>query len=59
MKDYVVNAKLGTEVIILSADSEQEAINKAKDIIAEEFGYDFSKSVTFEIDRTFEPKKEG
>ena len=35
MKEYVVLANLGTEAIFLEADSETEAISKARTIVAE------------------------
>lgn len=35
MKEYVVLANLGTEAIFLEANSETEAISKARTIVAE------------------------
>lgn len=46
MKEYVVIVKLGDEAIALTADNEQHAIERAKDIIAEQYGYDLSRSKT-------------
>jgi hypothetical protein len=46
MKDYIVTVKLGEEAIYLGADSEKDALNRAKDIIAEQYGYELSRSST-------------
>jgi hypothetical protein len=52
MKDYVIIVKLGEEVIYLEADSNKHAIDKAREIIAEQYGYDLSRSntVSYEIE---------
>ena len=51
MKDYIVIVKLGEEAIYLGAESESKALEKAKDLIAEQYGYDLSRSstVSYEI----------
>ena len=46
MSDYVVIVKLGEEAIYLEADSKEQAIEKAKEIIGEQYGYDLSRSST-------------
>ena len=50
MKEYVINAKLGEIAITVKAEDDLDAYVKAKETIAEEFGYDFSKDVTYEIE---------
>jgi hypothetical protein len=52
MSDYVVIVKLGEEAIHLEAESKEQAIEKAKEIIGEQYGYDLSKSdtVSYEIE---------
>jgi len=42
--------KLGEISIAVTADNDLDAYAKAKESIAEEFGYDFSKDVTYEIE---------
>ena len=51
MNDYVVIVKLGEDAILLEADSKEQAIEKAKEIIADQYGYKLSKSdtVSYEI----------
>lgn len=51
MKEYVVIVKLGDEAIHLEASSSEHAIERAKDIIAEQYSYDLSRSstVSYEI----------
>jgi hypothetical protein len=46
MKDYIVVVKLGEEAIHLEAESKEKAIEKAKDIISEQYGYELSRSST-------------
>jgi hypothetical protein len=46
MKEYQVIVKLGEEEIYLGADSEKHALDRAKDIIAEQYGYELSRSST-------------
>ena len=46
MKDYTVIVKLGEEAIYLQAESEEQAIAKARDIIGEQYDYDLSRSNT-------------
>lgn len=46
MSDYVVIVKLGEEAIHLEAESKEQAIEKAKEIIGEQYGYDLSRSST-------------
>ena len=46
MSDYVVIVKLGQEAIHLKAESKEQAIEKAKEIIGEQYGYDLSRSST-------------
>jgi hypothetical protein len=52
MKEYVVIVKLGDEAIHLEASSSEHAIERAKDIIAEQYSYDLSRSstVSYEIE---------
>ena len=49
MKDYVVIVKLGEEAISLSSDNEQEALNRARDIIVENYGEDVASDCEYEI----------
>jgi hypothetical protein len=49
MKEYIITAKLGEIELYLSADNEDEALENAKEIIREQFGYDFQKNVEYEI----------
>jgi hypothetical protein len=53
MKEYVVIVKLGEEAIHLEAVSEDEAIDKAREVIAEQYSWDLSRSntVSYEIER--------
>ena len=52
VKEYVVIVKLGDEAISLTADNSEHAIERAKDIIAEQYSYDLSRSktVSYEIE---------
>jgi hypothetical protein len=52
MKDYIVIVKLGEEAIHLEASSEDDAIDKAREIIAEQYSWDLSRSntVSYEIE---------
>ncbi len=52
MKEYVVIVKLGDEAIHLEAGNEDEAIDKAREIIAEQYSWDLSRSntVSYEIE---------
>jgi len=52
MKDYIVIVKLGEEAIHLEASNEDQAINKAREIIAEQYSWDLSRSntVSYEIE---------
>jgi hypothetical protein len=56
MKEYVVIVKLGEESIYLSADSKEHAIERAKEIIGEQYGYDLSRcsSVSYEVESEVE-----
>lgn len=49
MKEYVVIADLGEEAINLKATSKDDAVEKAKDVIAENYGWDFSRSVVYSV----------
>ena len=51
MNDYTITVKLGEIELYLSATSEDEALDNAKDIIKEQFGYDFQKNVEYEIEK--------
>jgi len=55
MKEYVVIVKLGEEAIHLEADSKDHAIDKAREIIAEQYSYDLSRSSTI----SYEVESEG
>ena len=50
MKDYVVVVELSTEVISLGAESEQEAKDKARLIIAEQYSEGVSNDATYEVE---------
>lgn len=52
MNDYVVIVKLGEDAILLEADNKDQAIEKAKEIIGDQYGYKLSKSdtVSYEIE---------
>jgi hypothetical protein len=56
MKEYVVLVKLGDEAINLTADSKEHAIERAKDIIGEQYDYDLSRSssVSYEVESEVE-----
>jgi hypothetical protein len=51
MKDYIVIVKLGEDAILLEAESKEKAIEKAKEIIGDQYGYKLAKSdtVSYEI----------
>jgi hypothetical protein len=55
LKEYIVIVKLGEEAIHLEADSKDYAIERAKDIIAEQYSYDLSRSSTI----SYEVEGEG
>ena len=46
MSDYVVIVKLGEDAILLEANSKEQAIEKAKEIIGDQYGYKLAKSDT-------------
>lgn len=48
--NYVVVVKLGEEAINLSAFSAEEALERAQNIISEEYGWDFSRSVEYSVE---------
>ena len=52
MKEYVVVVKLGEDAICLEAESRENAIKKAKDIIGEQYGYELagSSTVSYQIE---------
>jgi hypothetical protein len=50
VKDYVVVVELSTEVISLGAESEQEAKDKARLIIAEQYSEGVSNDATYEVE---------
>jgi hypothetical protein len=50
MKDYVVVVELSNEVISLGADSGQEAKDKARLIIAEQYGESVANDATYEVE---------
>ena len=52
MKDYIVIVRLGEEAIHLKASNEDDAIDKAREIIAEQYSWDLSRSntVSYEIE---------
>ena len=52
MKDYIVIVKLGEDAILLEAESKEKAIEKAKEIIGDQYGYKLAKSetVSYEIE---------
>lgn len=50
MQDYTIIVKLGEEAIFLSAKDEKHAIELAKDIIAEEYSWDLSRSVEYSVE---------
>lgn len=52
MKEYVVIVKLGEEAIHLTADNRDHAIERAKEVIGEQYGYDLSRSssVFYEVE---------
>lgn len=48
MSDYLVLVTLSQEAISLGAESKEEAIRKAKAIIAEEYGESVANDATYE-----------
>jgi len=52
VKEYTVIVKLGEEAIHLEASNEDDAIDKAREIIAEQYSWDLSRSntVSYEIE---------
>ena len=50
MNSYVVTVKLATEAILLSADSEQEAKDKALAIMIEEYGKSVAYDASYEVE---------
>ena len=48
MSDYLVLVTLSQEAISLGAESKEEAIKKAKAIIAEEYGESVANDATYE-----------
>ena len=48
MSDYLVLVTLSQEAISLGAESKEEAIEKAKAIIAEEYGESVANDATYE-----------
>lgn len=57
MSDYVVIVKLGQDAILLEADNKDQAIEKAKEIIGDQYGYKLSKSDTVSYEIEGEGKK--
>ena len=49
MREYVVVAKLMDEAISLGAGSEEEAISRAREVIAEQYGKGVAKDATYTI----------
>ena len=56
MKEYVVIVKLGEDAILLEADNKDQAIEKAKEIIGDQYGYKLAKSdtVSYEVESEVE-----
>lgn len=51
MNDYVVIVDLGKEAIALGADSEQDAIQRAREIISETYGSDtLADTASYEVE---------
>jgi hypothetical protein len=50
MTDYTVIVTLSSEAISLGADSDSEALSRAKLIIAEEYGDSVAKDATYELE---------
>lgn len=53
-KDFEVIVKLGEESILLGADTEEEAIERAKQIIAEQYGERLSQLSNYYLLKTGE-----
>ena len=49
-QEYVVVVKLMSEAISLGADSTEDAISKAKEIIAEQYGDSVAKDATYAVE---------
>ena len=49
MKDYTVIVRLKSEAISLGADNQDEAVSKAWDIIAEQYGQSVANDATYLI----------
>lgn len=56
MKEYVVIVKLGEEAIHLTADNRDHAIERAKEVIGEQYSYDLSRSssISYEVESEVE-----
>lgn len=50
MKDYTVLATLAPEAISLGADTKEEAIAKARAIIAEQYGKSVANDATYQLE---------
>ncbi len=50
MKDYVVLVTLKNEAILSGADSDSEALSRAKLIIAEQYGDSVANDATYELE---------
>jgi hypothetical protein len=50
MDSYVVTVKLATEAILLSAESEQEAKDKALAIMIEQYGQSVAYDASYEVE---------
>ncbi len=50
MKEYVVLVTLKNEAILLGADSDSEALSRAKLIIAEQYGDSVANDATYELE---------
>jgi hypothetical protein len=49
MKDYAVVVTLAEEAIILGANTDKEALSKAKQIIVEQYGESVASDATYKI----------
>jgi hypothetical protein len=50
MKNYTVIVTLSSEAILLGADNDNEALSKAKLIIAEQYGNSIASDATYELE---------
>ena len=50
MKDYTIVATLASEAISLGADTKEEAIAKARAIIAEQYGKSVANDATYQLE---------